>query len=381
MVILNNDGSQKATTTLSELGFTSGTMSELAGVVQNWLQADVNGAGLTNASVEFDSQGKMTIDLGTSEYGIGFRDEVSSLPGAEQTNAEISFDADGIGVGGESKTYSGFSNFLGLNDLLVNNSKDWMYDSNVVSKNFKPLISAASPATLHFSDEDNGINYTSITLYAGESIQDLANKINTSEDLKGKISAEIIKDGNGYRLRIINQDSQEQMEITESGNNNILSQLGLSPSDCGLATTIGINNNIAVNPNLMSTGTVEYNIVSGSYSIGENSNSISIKMAGLFSRELSFKSAGNITNGNYSLSNYASLVISKMSVSASNSTADYEYQSELVTTLETKYANVSGVNLDEELSSLILYQQSYTASAKVISTASDMLDILMNIFR
>jgi len=41
----------------------------------------------------------------------------------------------------------------------------------------------------------------------------------------------------------------------------------------------------------------------------------------------------------------------------------------------------SGVSLDEELANLIKYQRSYQASAKLISTASDMLDTVLNMVR
>jgi len=41
--------------------------------------------------------------------------------------------------------------------------------------------------------------------------------------------------------------------------------------------------------------------------------------------------------------------------------------------------SVSGVNLDEELANLMIYQQAYTASARMISLVQEMLDELMNV--
>ncbi|WP_198266418.1 flagellar basal body rod C-terminal domain-containing protein [sulfur-oxidizing endosymbiont of Gigantopelta aegis] len=38
----------------------------------------------------------------------------------------------------------------------------------------------------------------------------------------------------------------------------------------------------------------------------------------------------------------------------------------------------SGVNLDEEAADLLKYQQAYQASARVISTANDMFQTLIN---
>ena len=42
-------------------------------------------------------------------------------------------------------------------------------------------------------------------------------------------------------------------------------------------------------------------------------------------------------------------------------------------------ASISGVNLDEELSQLLVYEQTYAASAKIISTTQQLFDILNNL--
>jgi flagellar hook-associated protein 1 FlgK len=40
----------------------------------------------------------------------------------------------------------------------------------------------------------------------------------------------------------------------------------------------------------------------------------------------------------------------------------------------------SGVNLDEEMANMLVFQKSYAASARIITTASDMFDELMAAF-
>jgi flagellar hook-associated protein 1 len=42
---------------------------------------------------------------------------------------------------------------------------------------------------------------------------------------------------------------------------------------------------------------------------------------------------------------------------------------------------VSGVNLDEEVTSLILFQRAFEASARIITVTDRMLDTLLNIVR
>lgn len=55
-----------------------------------------------------------------------------------------------------------------------------------------------------------------------------------------------------------------------------------------------------------------------------------------------------------------------------------ENQQNVVASLETKMASVSGVSLDEEGANMVRYQNSYNAAAKVISTVQEMYDTLMN---
>lgn len=56
----------------------------------------------------------------------------------------------------------------------------------------------------------------------------------------------------------------------------------------------------------------------------------------------------------------------------------YEFQDNLVVDLSTRIQNEAGVNLDEEMSDLIIFQRAYSASARVISTVDEMFDELLN---
>ncbi len=64
--------------------------------------------------------------------------------------------------------------------------------------------------------------------------------------------------------------------------------------------------------------------------------------------------------------------------SAKNTEAqDVAFTKQLTTLRESN----SGVSLDEELTNLIKYQRSYQASAKLITTATDMMDTVIGMIR
>ena len=81
------------------------------------------------------------------------------------------------------------------------------------------------------------------------------------------------------------------------------------------------------------------------------------------------------------LTDYGAAIVSQASGRASSSQNSVGYQRGLFEALQLKDAQISQVNMDEELSQLMIFEQSYSASARVISTIKQMLDVLGNIVR
>jgi O6-methylguanine-DNA--protein-cysteine methyltransferase len=53
----------------------------------------------------------------------------------------------------------------------------------------------------------------------------------------------------------------------------------------------------------------------------------------------------------------------------------------MVEELERRMAEISGVNMDEELARLVLYQQAYSVSARIVQITDELFDELMSIGR
>ena len=56
----------------------------------------------------------------------------------------------------------------------------------------------------------------------------------------------------------------------------------------------------------------------------------------------------------------------------------YDHQSQMVLQLENYRESISGVSLDEETVNLIKYQNAYQAAAKLINTADEMMETVLN---
>jgi flagellar hook-associated protein 1 len=77
---------------------------------------------------------------------------------------------------------------------------------------------------------------------------------------------------------------------------------------------------------------------------------------------------------------YADLVF-RVGSDISNGTADLDASALVLRQLEDQRAGVSGVSLDEEAANLIRYQRAFEASARVVSTISDMTEVAVNLGR
>ena len=70
------------------------------------------------------------------------------------------------------------------------------------------------------------------------------------------------------------------------------------------------------------------------------------------------------------------MLISDASALTAESSSTSEFQQDLVNTLRQKSDSVRGVNLDEELSNLMPFEQSYSAAARVVQAIKEMFDVL-----
>jgi len=90
-------------------------------------------------------------------------------------------------------------------------------------------------------------------------------------------------------------------------------------------------------------------------------------------------SAGGLTSNNKTYSGLAAAIAGYHSTAAAQASASETQLSTTTSTLQTRYSSQTGVNMDEELAQLTVLQNSYAASAKVITTVQSMYDTLLNL--
>ena len=81
--------------------------------------------------------------------------------------------------------------------------------------------------------------------------------------------------------------------------------------------------------------------------------------------------------GTQSYNDYFGAIVRDVGNEVLRSDAYYNHQSDMVVQLENQRESVSGVSLDEEMINLIKFQNAYTAAAKMITTADEMMQTVL----
>lgn len=82
-----------------------------------------------------------------------------------------------------------------------------------------------------------------------------------------------------------------------------------------------------------------------------------------------------------SIDEFARRLVSFQSGQAANAERDAEAQQVVAASLQERFDAETGVNIDDEMSNLLLLQNAYSANARVISTIQDLFNVLMSIGR
>jgi flagellar hook-associated protein 1 FlgK len=79
------------------------------------------------------------------------------------------------------------------------------------------------------------------------------------------------------------------------------------------------------------------------------------------------------------ISSYYSGLVSDVGADTAQAKYKYQYTEALASDLDDQQQAISGVNIDEEMTNLIKYQHAYTAAAKLITTADEMMQVLLSL--
>jgi flagellar hook-associated protein 1 FlgK len=143
------------------------------------------------------------------------------------------------------------------------------------------------------------------------------------------------------------------------------------------ALTISVRSDIVANPAILATGTLTTGaLAAGGAAVPPGDNSVVQAIANAFNTAISLPAAGGLAATTSTLGDYASQIIGGAALQAASANDNASFESTLLQNLQNKSASISGVNVDEELANLTMYQNAYAASARVITVINSMFQTL-----
>lgn len=196
-------------------------------------------------------------------------------------------------------------------------------------------------------------------------LEDVRDAINASG---AAVTAVIVNN----RLQITADNAGESFAFG-SDSTGLLAALGINTFFEGEdARSLSMNQTVFNNLDFINAGHVN-----GAGEINRGDNATAKALAALQYTRVGFNTSfeGRTT---LSISDYYNSLVGNVGADTANARFNFNYQKALATDLNNRQEEVSGVNLDEEMSSLIKFQHSYSAAAKLISTADQMFQTILS---
>jgi len=169
--------------------------------------------------------------------------------------------------------------------------------------------------------------------------------INSNSTLQAaKISAEVLIDGSSFKLKIVDANSDDFMVVDSGGLTVDVSQ-GVNSGDSSVAEDLAASFNTAIS----------------------------------FNEVPARGSVGGLGAATTTLTDYSARILSVSSARGLTIVNSLEFQDNLRSELATRNAAVSGVNMDEEMANMIIFEQAYLAAARLISMAQELYRTLTEI--
>jgi flagellar hook-associated protein 1 FlgK len=149
--------------------------------------------------------------------------------------------------------------------------------------------------------------------------------------------------------------------------------------DVGVSASINVRADIRRSPAKLAGAAVQWDPSAGpggAYGLSPGDDGAAQALAATLAAGTGFDAAGGLPAQTTGLADYAAQIVGRAAADKQSLGARATDQQALVETLDHQARSFSGVNLDQELADLMLYEQAYSAAARVISVVQSMFDAL-----
>lgn len=363
-----------------------GHATGFTGVV-NFAVVDDQNQLVSTTSVDFDAAppadfSALVSQVNTALGGAGtlaLTDGVMSFTAANSTHGVVIFDDE---TTPSDRAGRGFSHFFGMNNM-IEADEPGIYETGLDGTEDHNLN--AGGAISFQVVNSNGSEIDTVTVNTtGTTYADMIAELNNAAGLGAYFSFSLDSDGQliitenagfeGNKIRV-------QSDTTEAGSTGLSFTRIFGIGDTfkvDAAQDIQVRSEIQIDPNLLALGSFDATAVVGSVALTSGDQRGALALQNLETTLVEFESAGELRGGNVTLSQYVGRFLGNAGLMAQRAENFEEDNSALQEEVFQRNADVSGVNMDEELSNLVVYQNAYNAAARILSSVQELYDSLLN---
>jgi len=331
-------------------------------------------------TVDFDNPGTTTMANVLAEVNGALGAGTLAL-----TNGVLTMTAQGgaagVGIAQDAVSPSarggrGFSHFFGMNNL-IEAKIDTSFDTGLSTTDAHGFT-GVSELVFRGPDGQEPISVTVNFGAIGGTMGDVVTALNAglspyttaSLDADGGLK---FSNGSGFDTYSINVVSDSTDRAGTGTSFPDMFGVGVRyPSDAGLE--FGVMTSIAADPEMLALARID---PTGTPALTLADNRGALALQDLATTAMTFDTVGDLVGSTVTSADFAAQILAKAGLDAARADSLQSDRAALSGALNSRMQEVSGVNMDEELANLIIYQNAYNASARLITTAREMYDVLL----
>ncbi|WP_308910242.1 flagellar hook-associated protein FlgK [Pseudokordiimonas caeni] len=276
----------------------------------------------------------------------------------------------------------GFSHYFGMNDI-VEASQPGIYETGVAPTTLHNL-GAGDTMTFRVRDAQGRVLTTVTVNSTGTTYGDMVAELNNVAGLGAYFNFSLNSDGGldwtvnpprtGLELEVLTDNS----EIGTTGI-SFTEAFGIGDGyQANAARDVKVVDRLQNNQNLLALSQFDLTAAVGQVGLTNGDQSGALAFQELEAKLVSFDDAGELNATAVTLTQYTARFLGNTGLMANRANNMMEDNMALQTELGVRLSDVTGVNMDEELSNLIVYQNAYNAAARVLSSVQELYDTLLN---
>ncbi len=352
-----------------EVDFTAGTYSvnggaasSLSGTTIGSLITDLNANLGAGRSLTLSSTGALT--FASSNTGEGVVIQQGATP--------------------SSRGGRGFSHFFGMNDLMQATAEAH-YDTGLATGSAHGFgSSGVVNMVLRGPNNTDALSFSlDFSAVGGGTMNDVVTYLNTQTsgygtwalDSNGALGFTPVASFTGYDVWV----SADTTDRSSTGV-TFARMFGIGPEyGANRARGMQVVSTIQADPSRMALADLDTTVAAPDPALTMGDGRGAVALQQLAQQTVNFSAAGGLAGVSTWLGDYANTIMSTVSVQAAHSETLETDRTAMSDELKARSDSVSGVNLDEELANMVIYQNTYNAAARVISTANEMFETLLSL--